>query len=251
LDAGHSVLDIGSGWGGLGLYLAEAAQSIVTGVTLSQEQYQVSNERAQKRGLGERVRFKLCDYRKLEGPFDRIVSAGMFEHVGIGYYREFFTKCRDLLTQDGVMVLHAIGRFDSPIETNSWMLKYIFPGGHIPSLSEVFPAIEKVGLKVTDVEIQRLHYAHTLEAWRLRFAQHRDQARDLYDERFCRMWEFYLASAETAFRYQNLMVFQIQLTKHALALPLTRNYMSEAEEKLRQTDTKLRPLSVAPIVTGQ
>jgi cyclopropane-fatty-acyl-phospholipid synthase len=236
LAPGQKVLDIGSGWGGLGLYLATHADVDVTGVTLSEEQHKVSNARAASLNLADRASFKLQDYRALKSQFDRIISVGMFEHVGIGHFREYFDKARQLLTEDGVMVLHAIGRFDSPGETNSWIQKYIFPGGYIPSLSEVFPAIEKAGLKVTDVEILRLHYAETLKAWRERFLAHRAEAVALYDEAFCRMWEFYLAASETAFRYQDMMIFQIQIVRDQNALPLTRDYIWQAEDALRRRD---------------
>lgn len=242
LRPGQRVLDIGSGWGGLGLYIAEHSDVDVTGVTLSDEQHKVSSARVDERGLTGRMRFLLKDYRHLTTQFDRIVSVGMFEHVGIGHYREFFQKVRDLLTDDGVMVLHSIGRFDMPGETNSWIQKYIFPGGYIPALSEVLPEIERAGLKVTDIEILRLHYAETLRAWRERFLARRDEVLKLYDERFCRMWEFYLAASETAFRFQGMMNFQIQLVRDQNALPLTRDYIWHAEEALRRRDkTGQRP----------
>lgn len=233
LQPGQKVLDIGSGWGGLGLYIAEHFDVDVTGITLSEEQHAVSNQRAEERGLASRLRFRLEDYRKVQGPFDRIVSVGMFEHVGVGHYRKFFETCRDLLTADGVMLLHSIGRFDGPTETNAWIQKYIFPGGYIPAMSEVVPAIERVRLKLTDVEILRLHYAKTLRMWRERFLANRDEIAALTDERFCRMWEFYLASSESAFRYQDLMNFQFQITRHQEALPLTRDYIGDAEAALR------------------
>ena len=236
LKPGMRVLDIGSGWGGLGLYLAERTGVDVTGVTLSEEQHAVSNRRAAERGLAGRARFLLQDYREIKGPFDRIVSVGMFEHVGVGYYREFFRDCRELLTPDGVMVLHSIVRSDGPGVTNPWINRYIFPGGYIPALSEVVPVIEKSGLLTTDIEILRLHYAETLKAWRERFIAHRDDVKALYDERFCRMWEFYLATSETAFRYQGMMNFQIQIARNLQALPITRNYMWEEEERLRKID---------------
>jgi cyclopropane-fatty-acyl-phospholipid synthase len=238
LEPGMRVLDIGSGWGGLGLYLADRAKVDVTGVTLSDEQFAVSNRRAGERGLSDRVRFLLQDYRKVQGPFDRIVSVGMFEHVGVGHFRAFFEACKGLLAPDGVMVLHSIGRFDGPGFTNPWIAKYIFPGGYIPALSEVLPSIEKTGLKVTDIEILRLHYAKTLRAWRERFLAHREQVAAMYDERFCRMWEFYLATSETAFQYQDMMNFQIQIAKDQHAVPFTRNYMIEAEEAYRALDRR-------------
>ncbi|MBN9024443.1 MAG: class I SAM-dependent methyltransferase [Rhizobiales bacterium] len=236
LAPGQKILDIGSGWGGLGLYLATHADVDVTGVTLSEEQHKVSNARAAALNLADRTRFKLQDYRALKTQFDRIISVGMFEHVGVGHFQEYFDKARELLTEDGVMVLHAIGRFDLPGETNSWIQKYIFPGGYIPALSEVFPAIEKAGLKVTDVEILRRHYAETLKAWRERFLARRAEAVALYDEAFCRLWEFYLAPSETAFRYQDMMIFQIQIVRDQNALPLTRDYIWQAEEALRLRD---------------
>jgi cyclopropane-fatty-acyl-phospholipid synthase len=241
LEPGMRVLDIGSGWGGLGLYLADRCGVDVTGVTLSDEQFAVSNRRAEELGLSGKARFLLKDYRKIEGPFDRIVSVGMFEHVGVGYFRAFFEACKNLLTPDGAMVLHSIGRFDGPGSTNPWIAKYIFPGGYIPALSEVVPKIEKTGLKITDIEILRLHYAKTLRAWRERFLAHREQVASLYDERFCRMWEFYLATSETAFQYQDMMNFQIQIVRQQEALPLTRNYMWEKEEQLRAVDRKATP----------
>jgi cyclopropane-fatty-acyl-phospholipid synthase len=238
LQPGQKVLDIGSGWGGLGLYLAERCGVDVTGVTLSEEQYVASNRRAEERGLADRVRFLMQDYRAIKGPFDRIVSVGMFEHVGVGHYRAFFNACRDLLTPDGVMLLHSIGRFDGPGDTAAWIQKYIFPGGYIPAVSEVVPVIERLDLKITDVEILRLHYAKTLRIWRERFLAHRDEVAAIYDERFCRMWEFYLASSEISFRYWNLMNFQIQIARDQQALPLTRDYMWEAEERLRAADRR-------------
>ena len=188
------MLDIGSGWGGLGLYLAEMTGADVTGVTLSTEQLQVSNARAAEKNLTRSARFLLEDYRDIPGPFDRIVSVGMFEHVGVDFYETYFRRCAELLTDDGVMVLHSIGRSDGPDVTNPWIAKYIFPGGYIPALSEVMPAIERAGLLVCDIEILRLHYAETLKAWRERFMARREEAVRLYDERFARMWEFYLAS---------------------------------------------------------
>jgi cyclopropane-fatty-acyl-phospholipid synthase len=236
IKPGMRVLDIGSGWGGLGLYLAEMTGADVTGVTLSEEQHKLSNERAAARGLSNRVRFLLKDYRELETKFDRIVSVGMFEHVGVGHYPEFFTKVRELMTDDGIAVLHSINRSDGPSATNPWIAKYIFPGGAIPALSEVLPVLEQSGLYVTDIEILRLHYAETLREWRKRFMDHRDRAKALYDERFCRMWEFYLAGSETAFRYQGMNNFQIQFTRSQHALPLTRDYIHQEEERLRKLE---------------
>ncbi|QPC44685.1 class I SAM-dependent methyltransferase [Kaustia mangrovi] len=245
LKPGQRVLDIGSGWGGLGLYLAKTADVEVVGVTLSEEQYKLSNERAREAGLSDRVDFRLADYRSLKENFDRIVSVGMFEHVGVGHYRTFFNTARRLLADDGVAVVHSIGRSDGPGTTNPWIAKYIFPGGYIPALSEVVPVIERTGLYVTDVEILRLHYAETLRNWRRRFLDNRERAREIYDERFCRMWEFYLAASETAFRYQGMNNFQIQFARNQHALPITRDYMWHEEDRLRSLDSERnRPKSV-------
>ncbi|GAA5658277.1 cyclopropane-fatty-acyl-phospholipid synthase [Brucella sp. NBRC 13694] len=243
IEPGQKVLDIGSGWGGLGLYMAEMTEADVIGVTLSQEQFAISNERAHGRNLAGNAQFHLKDYRHLEEQFDRIVSVGMFEHVGVGHYDEFFTKVRSLLKPDGVMVLHSIGVSDGPSHTNPWIHKYIFPGGYIPALSEVLPAIERQGLIVCDIEILRLHYAETLKAWRDRFMARRGEAVRLYDERFARMWEFYLASSETAFRHQGMMVFQIQLAREQAAVPQQRDYIQEAENRLREMEASLITLS--------
>ncbi|MFG1298474.1 cyclopropane-fatty-acyl-phospholipid synthase family protein [Xanthobacter sp. V3C-3] len=238
---GLEVLDIGSGWGGLALYLAEMADARVAGVTLSQEQLALSRARAAERGLADRVSFTLTDYRDVSGPFDRIVSVGMFEHVGVDHFGAYFRKARALLKDDGVMLLHAIGRSDPPGVTNPFIAKYIFPGGYIPALSEVLPHIERAGLVVTDVELLRLHYAETLKAWRQRFLARREEAARLIDERFCRMWEFYLAASEMAFRFQGLNVFQIQLARRQEAVPLTRAYLERAEERLRRREAAARP----------
>ena len=234
----NRVLDIGSGWGGLALYLAETLGADVTGVTLSSEQWQASNARAAERNLARTAKFVLRDYRDIEGRFDRIVSVGMFEHVGVDFYETFFRRCAELLAGDGIMVLHSIGRSEGPDTTNPWITKYIFPGGYIPALSEVLPAIERAGLLVCDIEILRLHYAETLKAWRERFLARREEAVRLYDERFARMWEFYLAVSEMAFRKQNLMNFQIQLTRRQGVVPMTRNYIFDAEARLRAIDSR-------------
>jgi cyclopropane-fatty-acyl-phospholipid synthase len=236
------VLDIGCGWGGLGLYLAETAGADVTGVTLSTEQLQVANGRAAEKNLTGSARFLLQDYRDIPGPFDRIVSVGMFEHVGVAFYDTFFRRCAELLADDGVMVLHAIGRSEGPDSTNPWISKYIFPGGAIPALSEVLPAIERAGLLVCDIEILRLHYAETLKAWRERFMARREEAVQLYDERFARMWEFYLAVSEMAFRKYNMMNFQIQLTKRQDVVPMTRDYIAREEARLRALERGSGPL---------
>ena len=226
------VLDIGSGWGGLGLHLARECSARVTGVTLSVEQQRVSQRRAEEAGLANRVQFHLRDYREEQGTYDRIVSVGMFEHVGAGRYTEFFAKAKDLLADDGVMLLHSIGRMEPPGTTNPWLRKYIFPGGYTPALSEAIKAVEKVGLTMTDIEILRLHYAQTLHHWHERFAARRDEAKALYDERFCRMWEFYLVGCEVSFRHLGQMVFQMQLAKHQDAVPLTRDYITDWDRGL-------------------
>jgi cyclopropane-fatty-acyl-phospholipid synthase len=241
IERGDRVLDIGSGWGGLGLYLAEMTGANVTGVTLSTEQLQVSNARAAEKDLSGSAKFFLEDYRDISGPFDRIVSVGMFEHVGVDFYETYFRRCAELLTDDGVMLLHSIGRSDGPDVTSPWTTKYIFPGGYIPALSEVLPAIERAGLLVCDIEILRLHYAETLKAWRERFMARREEAVRLYDERFARMWEFYLAGSEMSFRKQNLMNFQIQLSKRQGVVPMTRDYIAHEEAKLRGIERGKRP----------
>jgi cyclopropane-fatty-acyl-phospholipid synthase len=235
------VLDIGSGWGGLGLYLAETTGANVTGVTLSAEQLQASNARAAEKSLSRSVKFVLEDYRDIPGPYERIVSVGMFEHVGVDFYDTYFKRCAELLTDDGVMLLHSIGRSEGPDATNPWITKYIFPGGYIPALSEALPSIERAGLLVCDIEILRLHYAETLKAWRERFMARREEAVQLYDERFARMWEFYLACSEMAFRKQNLMNFQIQLTKRQGVVPMTRDYLASEEAKLRRFEMEKKP----------
>lgn len=234
LRPGQTLLDIGAGWGGLALYMAERFDVTATGITLSSEQLAVARERAEKHGISGRLRFELKDYREIEGPFDRIVSVGMFEHVGAPFYDVFFRKVRDLLSEDGVMVLHSIGRLDPPGDTNPWIQKYIFPGGYVPALSETLAAVERAGLFVTDIEILRLHYAETLNEWRRRFLANRDKIEALYDQRFCRMWEFYLAASEVGFRYDGLMVFQLQLTRDITTLPITREYMVDREREISE-----------------
>ncbi|MGV8996910.1 MAG: class I SAM-dependent methyltransferase [Parvibaculaceae bacterium] len=219
------VLDIGCGWGGMAISIAETTGARVVGVTLSKEQHKVATERAAEHGLSDRVEFRLQDYRLLEPEFDRIVSVGMFEHVGIGHYAEYFDHVQRLLNPDGVALIHTIGRLDPPAATNPWIAKYIFPGGYIPALSEMSASVERSGLLMTDIEILRLHYAKTLREWRRRFMARRDEALKIYDERFCRMWEFYLAGSETSFRYEGMVNFQMQLARKVDALPLTRTYM--------------------------
>jgi cyclopropane-fatty-acyl-phospholipid synthase len=202
----------------------------------------VANARAAEKNLAGKARFMLQDYRDVPGPFDRIISVGMFEHVGVAFYDTYFRRCAELLADDGVMVLHAIGRSEPPDSTNPWIAKYIFPGGYIPALSEVLPSIERAGLLVCDIEILRLHYAETLKAWRERFMARREEAVQLYDERFARMWEFYLAACEMSFRKQNMMNFQIQLTKRQGVVPITRDYIASEEARLRSLEHGRRPV---------
>jgi len=243
IKPGQRVLDIGSGWGGLALYLAKVTDAHVTGITLSRKQMTVAQKQAWRAKLAKNVEFKLNDYRSVTGHYDRIVSIGMFEHVGVPHYQTFFQKINQLLNIDGVALLHTIGRIDGPGVTNPFIAKYIFPGGYSPSLSEITKAIEPSGLILTDVEVLRLHYAETLRAWRQRFLSRREEAVKISSEEFVRMWEFYLAGSEAAFRFQNLVVFQIQLTKRLETLPITRNYMHEAERDLfaRESDTLETP----------
>jgi cyclopropane-fatty-acyl-phospholipid synthase len=234
LEPDHRVLDIGCGWGGLALYLAGVAGvAEVLGVTLSEEQIARAEDRVRAAGLSGQARFALTDYRAVEGQFDRVVSVGMFEHVGLGNYETFFRTCRERLTDDGVMLLHTIGCSDEPSVTNPWITRYIFPGGHLPSLSDILKAVERSGLVVADIEVLRLHYAETLRAWRTAFMARRDEAVAMFDERFCRMWEYYLAMSETAFRYEQVVVFQLQLVRRQESAPLTRDYVAAAEAALR------------------
>ncbi|MBS0232770.1 MAG: class I SAM-dependent methyltransferase [Proteobacteria bacterium] len=245
LRPGNRVLDIGSGWGGMALYLAEIASADATGLTLSPEQLKVAQRRAGERGLSSRVRFRLEDYRGLSETFDRIVSVGMFEHVGLKDYDTYFDVVRRTLKDDGVALIHSIGRMDGRAAMNPWFAKYIFPGSYVPTLAEVFPSIEKAHLIVTDVEILRLHYADTLAAWRRQFLAKRSEASALLGERFCRMWEFYLAAGEAGFRYGGLMVFQVQLAKKIDAVPRTRDYIAVEEARLRQRENAVADHNVA------
>lgn len=233
LKPGMRVLDIGCGWGGLALYLHEKTGAEVLGVTLSEEQIKVARARAEAAGVADTVKFELIDYRHVTGQFDRIVSVGMFEHVGPPNYRTFFRQCRDLLTPDGVMLIHTIGRMGPPGVTDKWTVKYIFPGGYNPALSEIVAASEHQRMFLTDVEVLRLHYAYTLQHWYDRTTAAKDAIVALYDERFFRMWQFYLAGALCAFKYGGLVNFQLQYARNRHALPITRDYMGEAERVMR------------------
>jgi cyclopropane-fatty-acyl-phospholipid synthase len=244
LRPGQRVLDIGCGWGGLALYLHEVAGVDVLGITLSEEQLDVARQRAVEAGVADRVRFELCDYRDVSGPFDRIVSVGMFEHVGPPNYRTFFERCRELLGPDGVMLLHTIGRADGPAPTDRWLARYIFPGGYVPALSQITPAVEDARLWITDVEVLRLHYAQTLAHWYDRVVAARTEIEALHDARFFRMWQFYLAGAMVAFCHDAHLNFQIQLTRRREALPLTRDYMAKAERALVSRATPPGPAGV-------
>lgn len=238
LAPGMEVFEIGCGWGGMALTLARDYGVKVLGVTLSVEQHKVATARAAQAGLSDRVRFELCDYRAIKGRFDRIVSIGMFEHVGVPHYGEYFDIIRDRLTEDGVALIHTIGRAAPPGSTSPWITKYIFPGGYVPALSEMAAAVERSGLYPTDVEVWRLHYAQTLRHWHDRFTAHEDQARALYDDRFCRMWRYYLKASEHSFRHNRQCVFQFQMARRQEAVPLTRDYLYPAHphEALRAAE---------------
>ena len=238
LEPGMRVLDIGCGWGGMALTLARDYGAHVIGVTLSEEQHRTATRRAQEAGLADRVEFRLADYRTVEGRFDRIVSVGMFEHVGTPHYREYFSHVREKLTEDGIALIHTIGRTTPPGATSPWIAKYIFPGGYIPALSELAGAIEREALVPTDLEIWRLHYAYTLKHWHDRFFANIDRAREIYDERFCRMWRYYLIACEQTFRMNRQVVYQVQLARRLDAVPLTRDYLyaPEADGTERRRD---------------
>ena len=225
IEPGMRVLDIGCGWGGMALTLARDYGAEVVGVTLSEEQHTMANDRARKAGLDDKVKFELMDYRAVEGEFDRVVSVGMFEHVGVPHYREYFDTVRRRLSPDGVALIHTIGRADPPGATSPWITKYIFPGGYVPALSEAMAAVEKERLIATDIEIWRLHYAETLRHWHDRFMANIDRARELYDERFCRMWRYYLIACELTFRLNDQVVFQMQMAPKQDSVPLTRDYL--------------------------
>ena len=237
LKPGMKVLDIGCGWGGMAIYIAKNYDCEVVGVTLSDEQHAMARARVKAAGLADKVDIRIQDYRHVAETFDAIVSVGMFEHVGIAHYLEYFSKIRDLLTDDGCALVHSIGRKGGPGTTGAWIRKYIFPGGYSPALSETFAEIEKAGLWVTDCEILRLHYAETLLEWDKRFQANREKVAEMFDERFCRMWEFYLIVSEFSFRHGKHMNFQIQLSKEVGALPMTRDYMIDAERKLSRALT--------------
>ena len=252
LKPGLRILDIGSGWGDLALYLATMEEVDVTGVTLSTEQHALANEKAQRAGLGDRVRFELQDYRNVAGRFDRIVSVGMFEHVGVHHYGEFFAKINELIADDGLMLLHSIGHMSPPGTASPWLRKYIFPGAYSPALSEVFTAVEQASLWVTDLEFLRLHYAKTLAHWCRRFEANRARIAEMYDERFCRMWEFYLISAEMMFRTGSQLVFHMQLARRRDAAPIVRDYVTDLQRQYREIETdRLEPLAGAAIVPAR
>ncbi len=238
LNKNTKVLDIGSGWGGMGIYIARNFGANVRGITLSKEQLKESNLRARNDKLDNIVKFDLLDYRMVDDQFDRIVSIGMFEHVGINHFNQFFKKIYDSLTRDGIALIHTIGRTGPPSVTDPWIRKYIFPGGYIPSLSEVAPAIEKSGLMVTDIEFLGRHYSETLKHWQRCFQSNRSKVKRLYDEEFCRMWEYYLAASEISFRYLDSTVFQIQLVKQRHIIPMTREYMTKPITNLKKSSTK-------------
>jgi cyclopropane-fatty-acyl-phospholipid synthase len=243
LAPGLKILDIGSGWGDLGLYLARLEDVEVVGVTLSKEQFELSNARARKAGLDHRVRFELKDYRQLRGRFDRIVSVGMFEHVGVQHYGEFFSKINELMDDDGLTLIHSIGHMSPPGTASPWLRKYIFPGAYSPALSEVFEVVEQNSLWVTDLEFLRVHYAKTLAHWVQRFEANRDKIEAMYDARFVRMWEFYLISCEMMFRTGSQLVFHMQLARKRDAAPIVRDYITDLQRTYEQRESEFRSLS--------
>jgi len=225
LKPNQKVLDIGSGWGSLAIEIAKKTQCQVLGITLSESQFEYSKKKAKQMNMGNQVEFRLCDYREVKEKFDRIVSVGMFEHVGRKFYRTFFNKIQAILKDDGIALLHTIGSVNPPRQPQPWITRYIFPGGYTPSLSQVTVPVEKSGLILTDLEILRMHYSHTLRHWKERFIKNKDKAIKMFDEKFFRMWEFYLTSCETAFRWGDQVVFQLQLTKELHTAPSTRDYI--------------------------
>ncbi|MCP4433202.1 MAG: class I SAM-dependent methyltransferase [Gammaproteobacteria bacterium] len=241
IKPGMTVLDIGSGWGGMGIYLAKNFDCKVIGVTLSEEQHSLSNRRVRELGLEDRVQFELRDYRTLSEPVDRIVSVGMLEHVGQFQYREYFRKVKSLLKPDGVALIHTIARMGRPQPIGAWVRKYIFPGAYLPTPSQLTSAIEHNYLWLTDMENLRVHYARTLNCWYQRFLENRNKIKNLYDERFCRMWELYLLGCEMVFKDQYITVLQMQITREIDTLPITRDYMMETENQLAQYDNQNRP----------
>ncbi len=234
LKPGQRILDVGCGWGGLALYLAEFGAEKVVGITLSKEQLKVARQRAAEAGLAAHVQFHFRDYREETGTYDRIVSVGMFEHVGVAHYGDFFAAMRERLSQDGICLLHSIGRMAGPSYTSAWIDRFIFPGGYSPALSQVLPVVERSGLWIDDIEILRLHYAETLCHWRRRFESNRADITEACDERLCRMLEFYLTASEIAFRFRDHMVFQMQLARRRDAVPLTRDYVTDWERAQRR-----------------
>jgi cyclopropane-fatty-acyl-phospholipid synthase len=236
LKPGMKVLDIGCGWGGFALYLHRHYDVDVLGIALAPDQIQFCRERAAELGVSDRVKFELMDYRDVQGPFDRISSVGLIEHLGTPHYPGFFAKTRELLADDGVMISHCCGRAGGPGVTDKWTRKYIFPGGYIPALSELVGEAEKHRLIVTDVEAMRYHYSHTLEEWYRRTNRAQAEITALYDERFFRMWQFYLAGAEAAFRYGGMVNYQLQYVKRRDAIPMTRDYMYEESQRLRESE---------------
>lgn len=241
LAPGQRILDIGCGWGDMALYLASMEDVQVVGVTLSTEQQKLATERAAEMGLSDRVEFRLQDYRELTEQFDRIVSVGMFEHVGVSHYDEFFAKLNQLMPDDGVALIHSIGHMSPPGMASTWMRKYIFPGAYSPALSEVFESVERNSLWCLDLEFLRMHYANTLAHWEKRFQENRPQVEEMYDENFARMWEFYLISAEAMFRTGSQLVFHMQLSRKRDAVPLTRDYTVDVQRQYEKLEEQKLP----------